>query len=144
MISIERADRADLGAISDLLIASSLPLQGVAAAIDQFLVAKADDRLLGCIGLELYGESALLRSAAVRSDARGQGIGRMLVDRIIDSARQQGAITMYLLTTTADEYFSKLGFVQIPRDAVAKELNASEELKGACPASAIVMRMTLS
>jgi len=50
---------------------------------------------------------------------------------------------LYLLTTTAEEYFPSFGFEKVERSSVPAELNDSAELKGACPASATVMRRGL-
>jgi amino-acid N-acetyltransferase len=93
--------------------------------------------------LELYGGSALLRSAAVEESWRGSGVGRVLVDRALDLARQHRIEDVYLLTTTAEHYFPKFGFACVSRDAVAEGVQSSIEFQTACPASAVVMRKTL-
>ena len=51
---------------------------------------------------------------------------------------------MYLLTTTAERYFARFGFVQIARDDVPGAVQQSVEFREACPASAVVMRTELS
>jgi amino-acid N-acetyltransferase len=91
------------------------------------------------VGLELYGESALLRSAAVEESWRGSGVGRVLVERALDLARGRGIEDVYLLTTTAEYYFPKFGFVCVRRDEVAQGVRSSVEFQTACPASATVM-----
>ncbi|HET7600112.1 MAG TPA: hypothetical protein VFK09_07450, partial [Gemmatimonadales bacterium] len=50
----------------------------------------------------------------------------------------------YLLTTTADRWFRRLGFVPVERSALPAALAGSEELKGACPASAVAMHRALA
>ena len=50
---------------------------------------------------------------------------------------------VYLLTTTAEQFFPKWGFVQIPRDDVPAGVQQSVEFQSACPSTAIVMRATL-
>ncbi|MCI0572486.1 MAG: hypothetical protein L0Y66_17160 [Myxococcaceae bacterium] len=47
---------------------------------------------------------------------------------------------LYLLTTTAAESFPRFGFTHVDRSSLPPELHASEELRGACPASAVVMK----
>ena len=143
-MTLAKASHSDLDEIARLLASNSLPLDGVADSIERFIVAREDGRIVGCIGLELYGKSALLRSAAVSDDLKGQGIGRMLVDEILAEAERERVEAVYLLTTTAENYFPAFGFEQIERIDVPAELDASEELKGACPASAIVMRKRLA
>ena len=143
-VTIGNAPHADLDEITDLLTTNSLPLDGVADSIERFVVAREDGRIVGCVGLEVYGDSALLRSAAVHDEVKGRGIGRTLVNEILADAHQQGVAAVYLLTTTAENYFPAFGFERIDRSEVPLELDASEELKGACPASAIVMRKRLA
>jgi N-acetylglutamate synthase-like GNAT family acetyltransferase len=109
-----------------------------------FLVARDGRGLLfGCIGLETYGKVGLLRSLAVESARRGEGVGNGLVEELFASARSRGIETLYLLTTTAERYFPRFGFEVIPRAEADVKLAASEELRGACPATAVLMRRRL-
>jgi amino-acid N-acetyltransferase len=139
MISL--AEPGALPEVVALLRESSLPLAGVEEHFDSFLVARAEDgSLVGCVGLEIYGDVGLLRSLSVASRARGSGLGTRLVERLMDLARENGVETLYLLTTSAEEYFPRFGFERLAREEVDRKLEASEELRGACPASAVVMR----
>jgi amino-acid N-acetyltransferase len=124
-----------------LLQISSLPTPGVAEHFDSFLVARSEDgSLAGCVGLEIHGDVGLLRSLAVAGPARGGGLGTRLVERLFDLARSKGVETLYLLTTTAEDYFPRFGFERLAREEADPKLEASEELRGACPASAVLMR----
>ncbi len=136
--SIETANRSELPRILELLEEADLPVAGVDRA-ESFLVAREQERLVGCIGLEIYGDVGLLRSLVVRPDTRGGGLGKLLVERLLETARVRGVSVLYLLTTTADEYFPRFGFEPIPRDQADSRLQASEELRGACPDSAVCM-----
>jgi amino-acid N-acetyltransferase len=138
-VELRTASSADLESVFSLLDRSGLPTAGVADNFSQFLVAEADGRLVGVVGLELYGESALLRSAAVEESWRGSGVGRVLVERALDLARERGIEDVYLLTTTAENYFPKFGFVCVRRDEVAQGVQSSVEFRSACPESATVM-----
>ena len=62
---IARARPEDLQPTLALLDGASLPRDGVAEHFETFLVARAGGQIVGTIGLERYGESALLRSLAV-------------------------------------------------------------------------------
>lgn len=137
------ASPADVTIICELLRQSGLPTQGVAESIDDFLVAEMGGRIVGSIGMERHGSHALLRSAAVASALQGRGVGRTLVTALISMAAAGGIRSMYLLTTTAENYFPAFGFRPVDRSAVPTELMASPEFQGACPASAIVMRKEL-
>jgi amino-acid N-acetyltransferase len=106
-------------------------------------MAESDGKLVGVVGLELYGESALLRSAAVEESWRGSGVGRVLVERALDVARERGIEDVFLLTTTAENYFPRFGFSCVSRDSVTPGVKSSLEFREACPASATVMRKSL-
>ncbi len=137
---IADAEPGALPGVVALLQESRLPVAGVAQHFDSFLVARAGDgRLVGCVGLEIYGDVGLLRSLAVAKAARGSGLGARLVERLFELARSRGVESLYLLTTTAEDYFPRFGFERLPREAADPKLAASEELRGACPESAVLM-----
>lgn len=143
-ITLRPAAPADRLAASQLLTALELPTEGITEWWHEFIVAECDGALIGLAGVELYGPSALLRSVAVHPSCRDSGVGRALVDRALDHARRRGAIDVYLLTTTAEHYFPRLGFTPIARAEVPEGVQTSVEFRGACPASAIVMHCGLS
>jgi amino-acid N-acetyltransferase len=106
-------------------------------------VAEAEGRLVGIAGVEMYGDGALLRSVAVDPEWRDRGIARLLTDRALDTARAEGVESVFLLTTTAEGYFPKVGFEAISRDAVPAGVQQSIEFRGACPDTAVIMRRRL-
>jgi amino-acid N-acetyltransferase len=138
-VSLRRAADTDQEAVTTLLRDSELPTDGVADWLDQFWVAEHQGRVVGIAGMEHYGDSGLLRSVAVIPEWRGTGVGRTLVERVLEEGRAAGVREVYLLTTTAEHYFPRLGFECVNREAVPAALGASAEFKGACPASAVVM-----
>jgi amino-acid N-acetyltransferase len=140
---IDAAHERDLPAVRRLLAAQALPLDGV----DQHLamvVAKDGDTLLGAAAVELYAGGALLRSVVVDPEARGRGLGYRLTEAALRVAKERGADTAFLLTTTAEAFFPKLGFERIAREDVPASVQASVEFTSACPASAVVMRKRLA
>jgi amino-acid N-acetyltransferase len=106
-------------------------------------VAEEENDLVGTAGLEVYERVGLLRSVAVKPEIRSKGLGAQLVEAILNLARGKGLEVVYLLTTTADKYFPRFGFETIGRDGLDPRLNASEELQGACPQTAICMKLTI-
>ncbi|HET9726048.1 MAG TPA: hypothetical protein VFP28_03965, partial [Gemmatimonadales bacterium] len=58
----------------------------------------------------------------------------------LEDGRGAGVRDVYLLTTTAEHYFPRLGFACVGRETVPAALQASAEFTGACPVSAVVMR----
>ena len=143
-VELRTARATDLPDVLSLLQNAELPVAGVADTFHDFFVAEREGRLIGAVGLEVYGASALLRSVVVEDDWRGSGVGHSLIDLALGEAKARGIDDVFLLTTTAEHYFPRFGFACISRDAVAGEVRASQEFQGACPASAVVMRKKLN
>jgi amino-acid N-acetyltransferase len=99
--------------------------------------------VVGAIGLEVYGDTGLLRSAVVASSVRGMGIGSRLYDRLISHARDRGIHRLLLLTNTAADYFGKRGFRPIDQKTVTGAVTSSVEFSGACPSHATCMELHL-
>jgi amino-acid N-acetyltransferase len=142
-MNVDPATPADLPDILALLKASALPTAGIAEHLHTVLVVRDNGSLIGCAAVEIYGMAALLRSVAVERERRGEGLGQRLTAAALELARKQGVHTIYLLTTTASHFFPRFGFTAIHRGELDPALGQSEELRGACPASALAMRATL-
>jgi N-acetylglutamate synthase-like GNAT family acetyltransferase len=143
MFQIHAAEAQDLAAIEALLVSASLPLDGLT---DQFpsgyVIARAGNIVIGAAGLELYGANALLRSVVVLRDFRSQGVASALVENRMTAARKLGVTSVFLLTTTAADYFSRHGFEPTAREVAPLPLAASPEFAHACPASAACLART--
>lgn len=145
-LKIENAKKSDLAAIRSLLQLTELPPEGIDPHLENFLVIRnpksipGSDLLIGSIGLEVYGKSALLRSLAVHPDFQGIGLGTRLVERIIEVAKKRGIIRLFLLTDTAEEFFEKKGFVVVTRDQVPEDMKKSIEFTTLCTSSPSMMR----
>ncbi len=142
-MNIHAATRDDIPDILALLKAAALPVAGIEQHVETALVAREADRLLGCAAVEVYGHAGLLRSVAVEAERRGEGLGERLTKAALELARKRGVRNIYLLTTTASHFFPRFGFTAIPRAELDPALEQSEELRGACPASALAMRAAL-
>jgi amino-acid N-acetyltransferase len=138
-VKIREATKQDLDSVETLLSANNLPLDGVKQNFSSFIVAEDKGEIAGAIGLEKFGSVALLRSAVVSPEYRGSGVGRRLVERLLEGAEKDGIEELFLLTTTAEKYFPRFGFTRTTRAAVPAPLKASAEFQGACPDSAVVM-----
>ncbi len=141
---IERARPEDVDDVLRLLTAQHLPLDGLHDHFGTMLVARQEGEVVGSAALEVYTEGALLRSVAVAPGRERLGLGRRLTDAAIRLAEERRAPAIYLLTTTAPEYFPKFGFERITRADVPATVQTSIEFQSACPASAIVMRKRLA
>ena len=144
-MEILRAERTrDRRAVLDLLRAVDLPVAGVDEHFAHFLVAVESGVLVGVVGLEVYTHRGLLRSLAVQPACQRAGIGAALVAKVLELASSVGISDLYLLTTTAAEYFQRFGFHPMPRRAVPEEVRASKEFSEVRCASAVTMHRALS
>ena len=129
--------------IEALLGSVELPLDGLREHLGTTLVARIDNKIVGCVALELHGDYALLRSVAVDKSHQGQGLGHDLTRAALDLARQRGVGRVYLLTETAGEFFPRFGFRPTSRAEVPAAVQQSIEFTSACPVSALVMILFL-
>ena len=139
------AQVSDLPASVEFLNSCNLPAQDLTPGIlSGFELAfAADSRLVGQIGLEVFGDIGLLRSLAVAPDWRGHGLGGELVAQRESEARRAGLTAIYLLTTTAADYFRRRGYEDVPREAVPEAVAAHAQFRSLCPASAKCLRKVL-
>lgn len=142
-VCLREARGSDWPAIESLLEGLSLPRSGVLAHLGRYRLASSGSALVGCAATEEYGAVALLRSVAVVPALARQRIATRLVHEVLDAARGRGIVEAYLLTTHAQDFFSRLGFAPVPRRGAPPVLLASAEFRGACPASASLMRRRL-
>ena len=142
--AIRPAGSADLEGVRALLAAAQLPVEGLE---DQFgppyAVAERTSGLVGAAGVEAYGTAGLLRSVVVAAAERGTGLGRALAADRLAWARAQRLEEVFLLTTTAADFFARLGFERVERTDVPAPLLGSREFATICPATATVMRLRL-
>jgi len=143
-VTVRPARPTDREAIERLLAAADLPLAGVAEHLGEFLVAVSSGGIVGTAAVEPWPPSGLLRSVAIHPSQRGRGLGALLTARAIERARSRGLTALYLLTTTAADWFPRFGFRSVPRARLPAELEGSAELRGACPDSAVCMELPLA
>jgi amino-acid N-acetyltransferase len=136
---VEPAESTDFAAVESLLSANQLPIAGLASCLPTMIVARHEERVVGAAGLELYPDGALLRSVVVNPDFRGQALGQRLTEAVLRLAEQRGAGQVFLLTTTAEQFFPRFGFETIDREQVPPFVRTSVEFTSACPTTATVM-----
>ncbi|MEZ0608081.1 arsenic resistance N-acetyltransferase ArsN2 [Fibrella sp. WM1] len=134
----------DRPALVALLTQAELPTTDLPADLSTFLLAQSEEGdLIGAAGIEPLGEVGLLRSVAVSPDFRGQYIGQTLVDGLLQAAQHNGLTDVYLLTTTADAYFERLGFGYVSRNNVPEAIAQTQQFTTLCPDSSVVMQLTI-
>jgi amino-acid N-acetyltransferase len=130
-VIITPAMPGDVQAILDLVDAVHLPLEGIAEAMEYFWVARAGERIVGTVGLEVYDDMALLRSLAVTPACQHIGLGRALTETALSYLTTRQFRAVYLLTITAEQFFARHGFCLVARDAVPASVQQSVEFQGA-------------
>lgn len=131
--------------VAALLEKAGLPTDDLAAGAPVKLLGIANERACaGVVGLELFGGDGLLRSLAVEPARQKTGLGRALVDAAEQEARKAGVRKLYLLTTTAEPYFAKLGYRRVPRADAPASITATAQFASLCPSSAAFMCKTLA
>jgi len=137
-VTIEPASTRDLADLQLLLEGAGLPTD-VAPHIARFLVARHGSIVVGCAGMEVYGEDALFRSLAVHPAYRGASLGHRLYERLVKSAQSGGVRRAYLLTNTISALAESWGFQRINRIGVPASIRRSSQFTGACCSSAVAM-----
>jgi L-amino acid N-acyltransferase YncA len=141
-IPIIPAKPGDLPAIHDLIRSVNLPLDGLEHNLEYFWVAWEGEHLVGTAGLEVYANQVLLRSVAVAPSQQGNGLGHTLTETALAYITTRQYQAVYLLTTTAESFFRRYGFLTIPRTQVPASVQASIEFQSACPTTATCMVRT--
>ncbi len=140
---IQLATADDRAAIIDLLESLHLPTLDLPVTLDNFVIAKEKETIVGCGGLEVYGSIALLRSLAVALPWQGQGLGNLLYRATLDFAQEKGVEEVYLITTTAADFFLKQGFQKVERAQVPTAIQQTAQFTSVCPSSATIMQKTI-
>jgi amino-acid N-acetyltransferase len=139
MITYTLADKQDFEAVTELLKKNDLPFSDIDESMVDFIVSKDDRQIFGCIGLEKFGNEGLLRSFSIDKDYQNKGYGRELYNRLLAYAAQNGIKTLHLLTTTAKDYFIKMGFRIDSRNNAHEIIQKSKEFSSLCPYSSTYM-----
>jgi N-acetylglutamate synthase-like GNAT family acetyltransferase len=143
--SLRAAKAGDLAAVRDLLKGAKLHLEGLEKQFGgHYAVLELEGKLIGAMGVEVYGRYGLLRSAVVAPAHRGTGLGVRLTRERIAWADARRIEALFLLTVTAVPFFARLGFAEVPRKSAPAEVQASLEFAKLCGANSVCMRMDLA
>ena len=130
----------DLPAIAGLLRGADLPSADFGPHLRHFLVARDEHGgVIGAVGAQVCGPDALLRSLVVAPSWRGAGVGSAVFRRLEAAAAAWGVERWWLLTTTAEKFFTSRGFRAVPRSAAPAAIAATDEFVGLCPSMAVCL-----
>jgi amino-acid N-acetyltransferase len=104
----------------DLLLARSL--NEIYENIRDFYIYKDNNNITACGALHIVWEDlAELRSLIVEESARNSGIGKLIVEHIINEAKKLG-ITKIFTLTYQDKFFKKIGFEYIDKEMLPHKI----------------------
>ena len=122
--------------IFPVLIACDLPTTDISAASPpQFFGCRVAGSVVAVIGLEQFWSAGLLRSLAVLPPVRERGFAQALVSHVESFAASHGVESLFLLTTTAEPFFLKLGYRPASRQDAPRAIQATSQFSGLCPSS---------
>lgn len=140
MSSLPISRKPGLSSAVALLAAAKLPTHDLTEDhCEHFYYSGSREEPEALVGLELFGNVALLRSLVVAEFLRGTGAGSALLEHAEREARGAGVSHLYLLTTTAEPFFLKRGFMRASRESAPDAIRATREFSGLCPASSAFM-----
>lgn len=142
--TIEKADLKHLPILKKFLSEVDLPIEDIGEKVHLFYWKGTKGIPFACGGFEQYGDIGLLRSVAIRPQQQGSGNGKAWVSRLLQKAREMGMKDLYLLTTTAEGFFKKMGFENQDRESVPQAIKESEEFSSLCPSTAVLMHKKLN
>ncbi len=126
--------------IKQLLILCGLPQEDITPEhLHHFFVLKEKGQVIGLVGVEVLGPFGLLRSLAVDPRYRCQGFASQLTEKAEEYAASLKIEMLYLLTITAEGFFTKRGYQRVERNSAAFPVLGTTEFKNLCPISAVCM-----
>jgi len=141
-MNIVPASQNSFSAAITLLKKNNLPTEDLDPG-KQIFVVEEGDKVIATVAVEYDYNNALLRSLSVSEEKRGSSLGSELVKFIEDYVQKQGVQTIYLLTTTASDFFSKRGYTIIDRSNIPDFIKNTSEYSVVCSSSSTLMRKEL-
>ncbi len=93
----------------------------IATNIRSYKMIYDKDVPVGVGALHIYSPFlAEIRSLAVSKDYQGRGLGKMLVNALLEEAKKLG-LKEVLVLTYKKEFFEKLGFREIPKESIPEK-----------------------
>jgi len=143
-MDIRQAAENEYRAIAHLLASNHLPTADIHEKNITLFVGLIDEKVVATIGVETYGNEALLRSLCVKDGFKNQKLGEKMLAYLLSFCTHENIQTVYLLTTTAEHYFVRHGFETITRDETPQSIQHTREFQSICPSSAIIMALNVS
>lgn len=83
----------------------------ISSKINEFHVYVVDDLIQGCAAIHFYpNKTAEIEAVVVENIYANRGIGKRMVQYLLNKAKGYGSKDVFVLTTQTSDYFNKLGF----------------------------------
>lgn len=129
-MKLRRATLADAREITDLVnywfqeTGDVLPrtLDSVCESIRNWVVVEDEDEIVGCGALIILGpELAEIRSVVVRPGYQGNGVGRQIVEQLLEDAKDIEVPTVFTLTKAVG-FFERMGFTETEKELFPRKV----------------------
>ena len=98
------------------------PMSELYRHLRDFFVVTVDRQVVACGALEIFTESlGEIRSLVVAKAQKRQGLGRLLVERLVQEAHHIG-LQRVMALTYVPEFFHKLGFHTVAKDTLPEKV----------------------
>ena len=98
------------------------PMSELYRHLRDFFVIDVAGKVGGCGALEIFTEElGEVRSLVVADEFKGNGLGRLMVERVIEEARNLGLRRLMALTYVPP-FFHKLGFQTVPKETLPEKV----------------------
>lgn len=124
-LNVRKAVMRDIGPILDLI--NGYATKGImlprtefemSESIRDFTVVTDKDRLAGCGALHFYSPTTgEIRSLAVDEGSKSHGVGRRLVEALVEEGLEYSLDAVFAFTYAVD-FFRKMGFGEVERGAL--------------------------
>ena len=128
---IRCAAEEDVDKVRDFLEQARLNAEGIAEAIDYFLIMETEDeQIKATLGIEPLGTIGLLRSLAMTKDMSENDLF-ILFEQTLMLARDRQLQTLYLSTNkkASVSFFHLLGFQEVDKESLPEKLYESDHVK---------------
>ncbi|WP_188064402.1 arsenic resistance N-acetyltransferase ArsN2 [Sphingobium sp. KCTC 72723] len=132
-------ESAALSELATELADAGLPTSDLGGPDRRFFRFEDNVGIAGYGGMEGDGPDRLLRSLVVTAGRRSSGLGTAILGAIEKAATEDGVASLYLLTTTAEPFFRRHGYVPTNRADAPDAITGSAEFRSLCPASAALL-----
>ncbi|MDF1538420.1 MAG: GNAT family N-acetyltransferase [Candidatus Thorarchaeota archaeon] len=139
---IEIASYEDLEAIQSFLESVDEPTDDIDPDFTRFFIVRdeAQNRIIGCVGLEIFTGRAMLRSFAIDPEYQETEMGSSLVRKLLDDAFDAGSEAVYVCAANAPDFFWNNEFIGIDFDDIPREIRDSGLFTKDCPRVAAFVR----